>query len=604
MAQPPVQAARLIELEATAAAIRTEVLEVLASIGPDHRGHPGGTLSIVDIITALYFEVMNVDPLHPRWPDRDRFILSKGHGCLALYAALARRGFFGRRHLLTFRSVNSLLQGHPDMRRTPGVDMTTGSLGHGLSAGVGAALDLRARRSQAHVYVLLGDGELQEGLVWEGAMAAAKYRLRNLTAIIDRNGLQGSGRVEETMPLEPLGAKWKAFGWRVLEVDGHDIGQIVAALRRPHADGRPTVVVARTVKGKGVSHMEGDNRWHQGCPGAPLSDPPASEAVHVPITVSTRAAFGETLLDILRERADVMVVSADTRGSMHLDAVAREFPDRFIELGIAEQNLVTVAAGIAAGGRTVFAATYAVFASMRALEQVRTFVAYPRLPVVIAGALGGVSGGIEGVTHIAQEDLGILRCIPAMTIVTPADGVATRKAVRAAADRGGPVYIRLGRDECVPIFDESYPFGIGKGLVLKEDGYDAVLFTAGHIVAAVVEAAGSLADAGIGCTVIELATLKPLDRDLVMWAREKGRSFFTIEEHSIIGGLGTAIMEVFAETAPAVVNRIGLPDMFLESGSPSELRQKYGLTACQIAARVREVCDVCAPRAIRAARMT
>ncbi len=587
-------AARHRELQDIAAAIRAQVLEVLTAIGHEHRGHPGGTLSIVDIVTAVYFEVMRVDPPRPRWPDRDRFILSKGHGCLAAYVAMARRGFFDASLLSTFRSIGSLLQGHPDMGRTPGVDMTSGSLGHGLSAGVGVALDLRARRSPAHVYVLLGDGELQEGLVWEGAMAAAKYRLDNVTAIVDCNGLQGSGPVAETMPLERLDARWRAFGWRVLEIDGHDIAAIVAAMMRSRPGSRPTVILAKTVKGRGVPWMEGDNRWHQACPAGGRTLLPAGSRLADAGSASTRAAFGDALLALFRERDDMMVVSADTRSSLHLEAVAREFPERFVEVGIAEQNLVTVAAGLAASGRPVFAATYSVFASMRALEQLRTFVAYPRLPVVIVGALGGISGGIEGVTHIAQEDLGILRCIPGLAVISPADPVATRMAVRAAADYAAPVYIRLGRDTEPMLFDERYRFVIGKGAILRENGFDAVLFTAGPITGAVLDAASALAQSGIGCTVIELPTLKPLDRELVMWARENGRSFFTVEEHSVIGGLGSAVMELLSESAPAVVNRIGIPDRFLESASPSELRQALGLTARHIAARVREVCD---PRA-------
>ncbi len=542
----------------------------------------------MDLVTALYFGTLTIDPARPDWPDRDRFVLSKGHGCLAVYVTLARLGYFDPAHLRTFRSVDSLLQGHPDMRRTPGIDMTSGSLGHGLSAGVGMALDARARHSPAHVYVLLGDGEVQEGIVWEAAMSAAKYRLGGLTALVDCNGFQSSGRVDEVMPIEPLAAKWRAFGWRALAIDGHDVGQILWATRVARRSVRPTVILCRTVKGKGVAYMEGDNHWHQAWPADRVNTlMPAGRRQDV---ASTRAAFGATLLDLMRERDDIVVVSADTRTSMGLEAVARRFPDRCIEVGIAEQNLVAVAAGLAASGRTVFVATYATFASLRALEQIRSCVAYPGLRVVIAAGMGGLTGGIEGVCHLATEDLGILRCIPGLVILNPADAIAAAKAVRAAAGHSGPVYIRLGRDDTPVLFDEAYPFTVGKGLVLVDGGPEVVLMTSGLITSEVLDAASKLGRDGLPCTVVEFPTLKPLDRDLVLLAATRARAIFTIEEHSFIGGLGSAVMEVLAEEAPGAVVRIGLPDRFLESGTPAELRAKYGLTAHAIATRVREAC--------------
>jgi len=250
------------DLEAIAREIRVTIVDMLYRIGQEYRGHPGPALSIADIVTCLYFKVLNIVPQNPRWPDRDRFILSKGHACPALYAALALRGFFDKKHLYSLRHVGSILQGHPDMRKTPGIDMTTGSLGHGLSAGVGVALSARLDGKLFRTYVLLGDGELQEGLVWEAAMAARHYRLDNLIAIIDRNRWQSCGSVERTMNLEPLSSKWDSFGWKVLEIDGHDIKSICSSLSVAHTS-KPLAIIANTVKGKGVSFMEEDNSWHQ-----------------------------------------------------------------------------------------------------------------------------------------------------------------------------------------------------------------------------------------------------------------------------------------------------------------------------------------------------
>ncbi len=252
------------QLQAMAITIRCDIIEMIATA---KAGHPGGSLSATDVVTALYFRVMRLDPQNPDWPDRDRFILSKGHACPVWYAALAERGYFDRSHLGTLRQLNSILQGHPDMHKTPGVDMTAGSLGHGLSVGLGMALSGKLRQKDYHVWVVIGDGESQEGSIWEAAMAAAKWKLDNLTAILDRNHLQNDYCVDIEMPIEPLADKWRAFGWHVVEVDGHDMEEIVEALEASKAStGKPTMIIAHTVKGKGVSFMENVADWHGKAP--------------------------------------------------------------------------------------------------------------------------------------------------------------------------------------------------------------------------------------------------------------------------------------------------------------------------------------------------
>ncbi len=252
------------ELKAMAAVIRCDIIEMIATA---QAGHPGGSLSATDIVTALYFRVMRLDPARPDWPDRDRFILSKGHACPVWYSALAERGYFDKAHLGTLRRLNSILQGHPDMRKTPGVDMTVGSLGQGPSVGLGMALGGRLKGRDYHVWVMVGDGEVQEGSVWEAAMAAPKWHLGNLTVIIDRNCLQNDTCVQDVMPLAPLADKWRAFGWHVLEIDGHDMAAVVEALESARAcRDQPVAIVAHTVKGKGVSYMEDRAEWHGKAP--------------------------------------------------------------------------------------------------------------------------------------------------------------------------------------------------------------------------------------------------------------------------------------------------------------------------------------------------
>lgn len=255
---------RIRELQEIARQIRIDIVTMIYKAGD---GHPGASLSAADLITALYFELMNIDPAHPRKPDRDRFILSKGHACPALYAALARRGYFSRDELPGLRSLHSMLQGHPDMNKTPGIDSTSGSLGNGISIGLGMTLAARLTGHEYFTYVITGDGELQEGIIWEAAAAAAKYKAGRLIVIVDNNGLQSGGRIEEVSGPCPILPKWEAFGWHCQEIDGHNFEQILSAVRKAQAVlDRPSVILAHTIKGRGVPFMIGDNSWHKRVP--------------------------------------------------------------------------------------------------------------------------------------------------------------------------------------------------------------------------------------------------------------------------------------------------------------------------------------------------
>ena len=243
--------------------------DIVSMVGAAKSGHPGGSLSAAEILTYLYFEEMNVNPAEPKWEDRDRFVLSKGHAAPVLYAALARKGFFPAEDLMSLRKIGSHLQGHPDMKKVPGVDMSTGSLGTGFSAATGIALACQLDKKPSYVYTLLGDGELQEGKVWEAAMSAAHYKLDNLIAFVDNNGLQIDGNIDDVLSPNPIDAKFAAFGWHVQVIDGHDFAQIADAVKAAKAAvGKPSVIVAKTVKGKGVSYMENQAGWHGSAPNA------------------------------------------------------------------------------------------------------------------------------------------------------------------------------------------------------------------------------------------------------------------------------------------------------------------------------------------------
>jgi len=263
-------------LEAKAAEVRESIIKVTSAAGS---GHVGGGLSMTDILVALYYHVLKYDPHNPKWPERDRFILSKGHGAIALCPVLADVGYFPVEKLDTFNQLDSPFGMHPDLNKIPGVEMSTGSLGHGLSVAVGVALSARVDNARHRIFCLMGDGELDEGLIWEAAMSAAHYKLGNLVGIVDRNGLSLDGFTEDVMTLEPLLQKWEAFGWRAQEIDGHDMGALLDAFESlpPTNSNQPTIIIARTVKGKGVSFMENTVDWHYGNLDEELRDQALSE---------------------------------------------------------------------------------------------------------------------------------------------------------------------------------------------------------------------------------------------------------------------------------------------------------------------------------------
>jgi transketolase len=275
------QAVDITQIEDSARRMRCDIVEMLAEAGS---GHPGGSLSAADIVATLYFGVMKHDPSQPKWPERDRFILSKGHAAPVLYAALAASGYFPREQLKTLRKLGSMLQGHPDSNKTPGVEVSTGSLGNGLAIANGIALALRIDdNATSRVFCLMGDGELQEGLVWEAAMFSAQQRLENVIAIVDHNGLQIDGPVAEIVDVDPVAEKFRAFGWDTINCDGHDVRAIVTALTGASGrHGKPTVIVADTVKGRGVSFMEDRCEWHGTAPTAEQAASAIAELEQIP----------------------------------------------------------------------------------------------------------------------------------------------------------------------------------------------------------------------------------------------------------------------------------------------------------------------------------
>ena len=303
---------------------------------------------------------------------------------------------------------------------------------------------------------------------------------------------------------------------------------------------------------------------------------------------ATREGYGDALVELGREHNDIIVMDADLAGATRTGTFKKVFPDRFFNAGIAEANMVGVAAGLASCGKTVFASSFAMFATGRAYEQIRNSVAYPQLNVKIAASHGGISVGEDGATHQCIEDLALMRVIPNMAVLNPADYFETKKAVKAAYEWDGPVYLRFGRLAVPVIFDETYPFEIGKGVQLK-DGNDVTIVATGLMVNEAMIAAEQLLNEGIHARVINMASIKPIDRDILITAAAETGAIVTAEEHSIIGGLGSAVAEVLAETRPTPILRVGVEDTFGMSGPAWDLLEKFGLCAANVAAKAKQV---------------
>ena len=477
-------------------------------------GHAGGTLSVMDITAALYLKVANHDPQNPSWPDRDRIIWSTGHKAPSLYLGLAVAGFCPVEDVMTLRKLGSPYQGHPHWLKLPGVEVSTGSLGQGLSIAVGMALAAKLDGKHHKTFCLMGDGEQQEGQIWEAAMEAGHFHLDNLIGIIDCNRLQIDGWVKDVMNVEPLAAKYASFGWEVLRIDGHDMNHVVDALQQAkRVVGRPTVILADTVKGKGVSFMQDQAGWHGKAPNyeeltRALSELGLSERIPVQQLLDkakqyqmqveqkldaampkfsrdywwnagdtmkakmepTRKGFGQSLADNGDDER-VVCLGLDISGSITISDFYSGKPERkkrWISMGIAEQSATSAAAGLAREGKLPVLGTYATFAAARNLDQIRTSVCYANFNVMIAGAHGGVSVGPDGATHQALEDLFAMAGLPNMSVVVPCDVEETRKATNyLLLQHEGPKYIRFAREATPIVTNEKTPFVFGKANVIR-----------------------------------------------------------------------------------------------------------------------------------------
>ncbi len=580
-------------------------------------GHPTSCCSAADVVGALFFGHMKFDPKNPHYYNNDRFILSKGHAAPLLYAAWAELGVIPVSELPTLRQFTSELEGHPTPR-LPFVDVATGSLGQGLGIGCGMALSARLDKLDFNTYVLLGDGEIAEGAVWEAASLAGIYKLNNLIAIVDDNRLGQSQATAFGHDTSVYAKRFEAFGWRVEVIDGHDIEEIIEVLQGVGLDDKPLAIIAKTYKGAGVSFLQDKDGWH----GKPLNkeeaakaiaelQPTAKSGMGVPIpaptqlpdptksapanfpapnyklgdNVATREAYGNALLRIGETDSRVVAMDGDTKNSTYADKFFKKFPERSTECFIAEQNLVAVAVGFGTRGKVPFASTFATFFT-RAADQIRV-AGISQANLKLVGSHVGVSIGEDGPSQMALEDLALMRAIVGSVVLYPSDAVATEKLLEQMALNRGVHFMRTSRPKTPVIYNNDEQFPIGGAKVLR-NGDKVTVVAAGVTLFEALKAADQLKSEGVGITVIDAYSIKPLGKNTILEAAKKtNNTVITVEDHYPEGGLGDAVAGELSSEGIKVHKLAvgGLP----RSGKAEELLAHFGIDAAAIVKKVKSL---------------
>ena len=619
MAGPTTSSTLLTLLQNKAAQLRIESVRSTSEAGS---GHPSSCCSAADIVATLFFSVMRYDPRHPKAANNDRFVLSKGHAAPLLYAAWAEAGLFPKSDLLKLRTLTSDLEGHPTPRLSF-VDMATGSLGQGLAAGIGLALNAkRLEKNTARTYVLMGDGESVEGSVWESAELARQFKLDNLCAIVDVNRLGQSDPTMLQHDMKAYKSRWAGFGWNALIVDGHNLKALLAAFANAaKTKGKPTVLLAKTFKGKGISFMEDHPNWHgkpipkgeetqkaideltkrikptkavlklnlppAASPRTSSAKPMAPPAYKIGDTVATREAFGAALAALGAADPSVVALDADVKNSTYTDKFGKQFPDRFFENFIAEQNMLGTAAGLSACGKIPFVATFAAFFT-RAYDFIR-MAAISGSNIKLVGTHIGVSIGEDGPSQMGLEDIAMMAAQPGVTVLYPSDGTCTYRLVEAAAKHKGMVYIRAGRPKSPVLYDSKEQFQIGGSKVLRQSASDVLtIAAAGVTLFEALKAYDELKAAGIAVRVIDLYSIVPIDRaTLLDSARATHGRILTVEDHYAHGGLGDAVLSSVG-TEGIKTHKLAVR-VIPHSGKPEELVDHFGIGVRSIVETVKQV---------------
>ncbi|XP_023861981.1 transketolase [Salvelinus sp. IW2-2015] len=585
-------------------------------------GHPTSCCSVAEIMSVLFFNTMKYRPEDPRNINNDRFVLSKGHAAPVLYAVWAEAGYLKDSELLNLRKVDSILEGHP-VPRAAVCGCATGSLGQGLGAACGMAYTGKYfDKCSYNVYCLLGDGEMSEGSVWEAMSFASYYQLDNLVAILDINRLGQSDPAPLQHHVEKYQKRCEAFGWNAIIVDGHSVEELTKVLSQPRH--QPTAIIAKTIKGKGISAAEDKMGWHgkplpkemaEGVmkdiqarimnttkrlyPATPTEDsPPISlRNVRMPNApnyklgekIATRKAYGMALAKLGRYNEHVVALDGDTKNSTFSELFKNEHPERYVECYIAEQNMVSIAVGCATRDRNVvFASTFATFFT-RAYDQLR-MAAISESNINLCGSHCGVSIGEDGPSQMGLEDIAMFRAIPTATVFYPSDGVSTEKAVELAANTKGVCFIRTSRPENTVLYNSNEDFHVGQAKVVYKTNDDHVtVIGAGVTLHEALAAAEMLKKERINIRVIDPFTIKPLDsKTIIEHAKATRGRIVTVEDHYYEGGLGEAVCSAVVNETGFNVHRMAVAHV-PRSGKPTELLKIFGIDRDAIAQAVRKM---------------
>lgn len=605
-------------------------------------GHSGGSLSAMDLVAVAYLNKMKHDPLNPDWDKRDRFFFSKAHASPATYTALAMSGYYDIKETMSFRKLGSNFQGHPDMHLLNGIEFSGGSLGQGLSVAVGSALAGKIKKIDYNVFCLMGDGEQQEGSIWEAVMSASNFKLDNLIGIVDENNFQIDGNTDDVMSLGNLADKYNSFGWNPIEINGHNINQISDAYDKAiNFRGKPSVIIANTIKGKGVSFMENNPEWHSKAPNyeqlkqalreLKCENLPLEELIQESVNFekkirrelekqknygygwneqllmrvekeATRNAFGRTISNIKNPK--LIRLSADSCKSVYKTNYEKfdfKTGKGILNLGIAEQNMTNVAAGLAKEGFTPIIGAYGIFACGRNWDQLRNTVCAANFNVKTAG-VGGITIGGDGASHQALEELFLTR-IPNLKVFVPCDSLETEKITEKMIDIYGPCYIRLGKSDSPIVTKKQTPLELGKANIIrfrgekerfadafdscisddyKSENEDLAIVACGLMVPEAMRAGYILKkEYNLETRIINMHTIKPLDEEAIIKVAQEIPFAITAEEHQV-GGLGNLIAKTMMEVEnkkTKKIKMIGIQDRFGESGTPEDLMKYFKLNA-------------------------
>jgi len=603
-------------LERLAKLIRYYILSSTTEAGS---GHPTSSLSATDLMTALLFGgLFRFDLEHQQHPNNDRLIFSKGHASPLFYALWAAAGKVTEEELLTMRKFGSTLEGHPTVAFTY-AEAATGSLGQGLSIGLGMALNAKyLDKLPYRVFVLLGDSEMAEGSQWEALQLAAHYKLDNLIGIIDVNGLGQRGETMYGHDLSAYKKRISSFGWKTEVIDGHNLDEILRAYKRAfRSRDVPVMIIAKTVKGKGVSFLENKNGWHGKALNreeyeqalrelgeidktlrGEIAKPDGSEPDgHTPLKrgeivypadkpVATRRAYGNALKRIYPEFPGMVVLDAEVSNSTFSEIFQKEYPERFFEMYIAEQNMVGTALGLHCRGKIPFISTFAAFFT-RAFDQIR-MSQYSKANIKFSGSHAGVSIGEDGPSQMGLEDLAMFRTILNSVVLYPCDAVSTEKLVEEAALHKGILYLRTTRKDTPIIYSKDDEFPIGGSKVLRKTGNDSITVVAAGIT--LYEALGAwedLKNQGIFIRVIDLYSIKPVDEATLRQAARDTKAIITVEDHFAEGGLGEAVRSAF-DNLPIPIHSLAVRIM-PKSGKPEELLEYEGISKNAIIKKIKEI---------------